>query len=110
MIITPASSHISFCCSAICPLWQGPICFTSGICSLLCYSAIASEAAPFGSIVQWLDADQMKENQREDECLLWLLVDRLADAADPEVYAQRAPQIARKLSLTFQQVDVEVRA
>lgn len=52
----------------------------------------------------------MKENQREDECLLWLLVDRLADAADPEVYVQRAPQIARKLSLTFQQLDVEVRA
>ncbi|CDJ62423.1 hypothetical protein, conserved [Eimeria necatrix] len=70
-------------------------------------SAIASQTAPFGSIVQWLDADQMKENQREDECLLWLLVDRLADAADPEVYVQRAPQIARKLSLTFQQLDVE---
>ncbi|CDJ46071.1 hypothetical protein, conserved [Eimeria brunetti] len=69
-----------------------------------------SRTAPFVFIVQWLDAQQAQGHSTEDECLLWLLIDRLAGIADPEVYVQRTPQIVQKLNLTFQQLDVKTAA
>lgn len=58
--------------------------------------------------MNWLDGQQAQGPSAEEECLLWLLVDRLSDVAEPEVYVQRTPQLVQKLNLTFQQLDVQV--
>ncbi|CDJ28095.1 uncharacterized protein EMH_0037830 [Eimeria mitis] len=70
-------------------------------------STTISQTAPFGFILQWLDAQPGQGVSSEEECLLWLLVDRLADIADPEVYVPRTDQLVQKLNLTFQQLDVK---
>ncbi|CDI85590.1 hypothetical protein, conserved [Eimeria praecox] len=73
-------------------------------------TATVSQTAPFGLITGWLDAQQVQGHSSEEECLLWLLVERLADIAEPEVYVQRTPQLVQRLNLTFQQLDVKKAA
>lgn len=63
--------------------------------------------APFALLTRWLETQQQPEEGIE-EAVLWLLVDRLGDAAGPEVFVQRAQQITTKLSLTLHHRHVQV--
>ncbi|OEH77044.1 hypothetical protein cyc_04277 [Cyclospora cayetanensis] len=66
-----------------------------------------SQTVPFGLVMQWLESQEQQERQKEDECVLWLLLDRLGEATEAEVYVRYTPQIVRKLNITFQKQEVE---
>ncbi|KAL8434139.1 hypothetical protein ACSSS7_003379 [Eimeria intestinalis] len=69
-------------------------------------SKFIAQTAPFGLVSQWLESQQAQE-QGDDVTLLWLLMDRLADIAGPEVYIHRAQQIVQKFNATLQMQKIE---
>ncbi|KAL8430437.1 hypothetical protein Efla_005227 [Eimeria flavescens] len=67
---------------------------------------LIARTAAFGLVIQWLEAEQIQE-EGDDLSLVWLLIDRLAETAGPEVYVHRAQQVVQKMHLTLRLQKVE---